>query len=102
MAIGALRGRSRAHRQTLPLQDLDIADPHAADPERERQVQALCRFIAQLPAPAPAPERERARARALLYLDERPQREIAKILGIGESNVSTRIGRLKQRLRDEL
>ncbi len=98
MAIGALRGRSRAHRQTLPLQDLDIADPHAADPERERQVQALCRFIAQLPAPAP----ERARERALLYLDERPQREIAKILGIGESNVSTRIGRLKQRLRDEL
>ncbi|KTF29985.1 RNA polymerase sigma 70, partial [Xanthomonas translucens pv. translucens] len=90
VAIGELRGRTRAHRQTLPLQDLDLADPHAADPERERQVQALYRFIAQLPA------------LALLYLDERPQREIAEILGIGESNVSTRIGRLKQRLRDEL
>lgn len=31
----------------------------------------------------------------LLYLDDRPQREIADILGISESNVSTKIGRLK-------
>ena len=41
------------------------------------------------------------RALLLLYLEERPQREIAEILGIGESNVSTKIGRLKQRIRDE-
>ena len=32
----------------------------------------------------------------------RRRREIAEILGIGESNVSTKIGRLKQRIRDEL
>ena len=42
------------------------------------------------------------RALLLLYLDERPQREIAEILGITESNVSTKIGRLKQRIRHEL
>ena len=42
------------------------------------------------------------RALLLLYLDDRPQREIAEILGITESNVSTKIGRLKQRVRDEL
>jgi RNA polymerase sigma-70 factor (ECF subfamily) len=36
----------------------------------------------------------------LLYLEERSQREIADILGIGESNVSTKIHRLKQRLRE--
>lgn len=42
------------------------------------------------------------RALALLYLDERSQREIAEILGISESNVGTRIHRLKQRLRAEL
>ena len=41
------------------------------------------------------------RALLLLYLEERPQREIADILGITESNVSTKIGRLKQRIRDE-
>ena len=52
------------------------------------------RFIAQQPP--------LERALLLLYLDDRPQREIADILGITESNVSTKIGRLKQRIRDEL
>jgi len=42
------------------------------------------------------------RALLLLYLDERSQREIAEILGISESNVATKIGRLKQRLRDDM
>jgi len=42
------------------------------------------------------------RALLLLYLDERSQREIAEILGISETNVATKIGRLKQRLRDDL
>ena len=90
VAIGELRGRTRAHRQTLPLEDLDLANPE----RRERQVQALYRFIAQLPP--------LERVLALLYLDDRPQREIAEILGIGGNNVSTKIGRLKQRLCDEL
>jgi RNA polymerase sigma-70 factor (ECF subfamily) len=73
---------------------LEIADPAAADPEREQHLRLLRGFIARQPP--------MERALLLLYLDERPQREIAEILGIGESNVSTKIGRLKQRLRDEL
>ena len=39
------------------------------------------------------------RALILLYLDEQPYTEIAAVLGIGESNVGTRLARLKQRLR---
>jgi DNA-directed RNA polymerase specialized sigma24 family protein len=42
------------------------------------------------------------RALLLLYLDERGQREIAEILGLSETNVSAKIGRLKQRIRVEL
>lgn len=42
------------------------------------------------------------RALLVLYLEERPHREIAEILGITETNVSTKIGRLKQRIREEL
>jgi RNA polymerase sigma-70 factor (ECF subfamily) len=42
------------------------------------------------------------RALLLLYLDERPQREIAQVLGISETNVATKIGRLKQRLRQQM
>ena len=42
------------------------------------------------------------RALMLLYLDERSQREIADILGLSETNVATKIGRLKQRIRDDI
>ena len=41
------------------------------------------------------------RALMLLYLDERSQREIAEILGISESNVATRLHRLRQRIREQ-
>jgi len=39
------------------------------------------------------------RALILLYLDEHSYREIADILGISETNVATKINRVKQRLR---
>jgi len=42
------------------------------------------------------------RALMLLYLDELPYAQIAAVLGIGESNVGTRIARLKQRLRRDM
>ena len=71
-----------------------MADDNAPDHERAQHLRLLQAFIARQPP--------LDRALLLLYLDDRPQREIAEILGIGESNVSTKIGRLKQRLRDEL
>jgi len=40
------------------------------------------------------------RALLLLYLEERPNTEIAEILGITATNVTTKISRLKDRLRD--
>jgi RNA polymerase sigma factor (sigma-70 family) len=40
------------------------------------------------------------RALLFLYLEERPYTEIAEILGITPTNVTTKINRLKQRLRD--
>jgi RNA polymerase sigma-70 factor (ECF subfamily) len=39
------------------------------------------------------------RALLLLYLEERPNNEIAEILGITPTNVTTKISRLKERLR---
>lgn len=88
--------RSGATREpALPL-DEQLAEPaHGLEAERERDdgLRALRRAIDGLPA--------LDRALLLLYLDERSQREIAEVLGIGESNVATRIGRLKQRIRDQ-
>jgi RNA polymerase sigma-70 factor, ECF subfamily len=42
------------------------------------------------------------RALMLLYLDDYPYAEIAKILGISETNVATKIGRIKDRLKRDL
>jgi RNA polymerase sigma-70 factor (ECF subfamily) len=41
------------------------------------------------------------RALLLLWLDDRPQREIAEVLGITETNVATKLGRIRQRLRQQ-
>ena len=56
--------------------------------------QTLHRVIAALPP--------LDRALMLLYLEERSHREIADVLGISETNVSTKISRLKHRIRNEL
>ena len=40
------------------------------------------------------------RALLLLYLEERSTREMADVLGISDSNVTTRLSRLRQRLRE--
>lgn len=97
VAISHVREQSvRRRHDAIPLdEDIhDLADATGIDHEREQHIRLLQRFIRRQ---APLD-----RALLLLYLDDRPQREIAEILGISESNVSTKIGRLKQRIRDEL
>ena len=98
VAISHLRGRTLRDRHHVPYDDeLHTAGTHDTAIEDEhdagQQLRLLERVIAALPP--------LDRALMLLYLDERSQREIADVLGISESNVSTRISRLKQRLRDE-
>ena len=97
VAISHVREQSvRQRHDAVPLDDdlHDMADSSATDHENENHLRLLQAFIARQPP--------LDRALLLLYLEERPQREIADILGITESNVSTKIGRLKQRIRDEL
>ena len=42
------------------------------------------------------------RALMILYLDDNSYAEIAEILGISETNVATKIGRIKQRLKRDI
>ncbi len=95
VAISFVRGDSRRGRESVPLDD-DLHDMagEGADHEKEQQIRALHRFIAQLPP--------LDRALMLLYLEDRSGREIAEVLGISESNVTTKLGRLKQRIRSEI
>ncbi len=98
VAISFARGDGLRRRHVVPLDDelhdLPSENGEARAHEHAQHVELLRRFIARQ---APLD-----RALLLLYLEERPQREIAEILGISESNVSTKINRLKQRIRTDL
>jgi RNA polymerase sigma factor (sigma-70 family) len=93
VAISSLRSRTRQARHLAPL---DVADQapelSPVNHERAEQVRQLHRIIAELP--------ELDRALMLLYLDEQSTREIAEVLGLSETNVTTRLSRLRQRIRD--
>jgi RNA polymerase sigma-70 factor (ECF subfamily) len=60
---------------------------------RPEDVQLLYRFIDGLDP--------LNKALILMYLDEQTYREIADVLGITETNVATKINRLKNKLRQE-
>lgn len=96
VAISAVRSASLRNRHAVALDESlhDLADPAPHDLQAEQQIRALHRFIrAQSPLD---------RALLLLYLDERSHRDIAEILGLSETNVATKISRLRQRIRTEL
>ncbi|MGH8085694.1 MAG: RNA polymerase sigma factor [Lysobacter sp.] len=98
VAISQVRSTSLRQRHHAPLDDESLAalpDPAPGDPhEADAGIRALYAVIDRLDP--------LNRALMLLYLDERSHREIAEILGISESNVATKIGRLKQRIREQL
>lgn len=93
VAISQVRSQVRHRRRWRSISDvgLEIPDDRVVDPERDEQIGMLRGFIATLD--------RFNRALLLLYLEECSAREIADVLGISESNVTTRIHRLKQRIR---
>lgn len=96
VAIDFVRGNARRSRHAVPLDEAlhDVAAPADAGHELRDGVQVLMRFVDTC--------KPLDRALLLLYLEERSTREIAEVLGLGESNVTTRISRLKQRIRDHV
>ncbi len=95
VAISQVRNNTQRDRHLVPLDESlhDIAGEHSADHEGNQQLQTLDRIIAGLD--------KLNRALLLLYLEERSNREIGEILGLSETNVSTKLSRLKQRIRND-
>ncbi|HEV2805497.1 MAG TPA: RNA polymerase sigma factor [Chthoniobacterales bacterium] len=96
VAISFLRRNTRPARQTVPLDEieLELPDQSAGPNEIDERVVLLQRLIATL---GPL-----NRALVLLYLDDHSYREIATILGISETNVATKLSRLKEQLRQKI
>lgn len=95
VGISFLRSATRPHRQTVQLEtaEIDVVDettPQGTD-ERVAELQQVIASLEPL-----------NRALLLLYLDDRSYREIGSILGITETNVATKISRLKERVRKEM
>lgn len=96
VAISFRRSSSQREQHTVPLDEAHHDTLGAADiqPEDAVRVDELYRVIDRLDP--------LNRALLLLYLEERSYAEIAEILGITETNVATKIGRLKQRIRNDM
>ena len=101
--VGISFARQAGHRErhSVALDDhaigeggIDAIEDNATLSEPDERVRALHRFIDQLDV--------LNRALMLLYLEDRSYREIADVLGISETNVATKINRLKQRIRADI
>ena len=93
VAIDACRKRRRRSREQLGL-DGDREPADGLDPAVADQLRELRALLERL--------NEVDRALLVLHLEGNSHREIGEVLGFTESNVGTRLGRLKKSLRDSV
>jgi RNA polymerase sigma factor (sigma-70 family) len=94
VAISFQRRESTRRQHLVPEGEemLEVAGAQASEPDEE--VARLYRAIARLD--------DLNKALVLLYLDGHSHAEISEVVGITATNVGTRIGRLKERLKDDV
>ena len=94
IAISFYRKEKKA-TPLLPLNEwhINIEVPQLANDETEKNIQLLQLFISQL--------KELDKALILLSFESKSYKEISEILGISETNVATRISRIKERLKQQ-
>ena len=93
-AISFYRKEKLRKRITSPFYEgiFNIGD-FEENKQKERNSLLLNQFISEL--------KELDKALILLYLEEKSQKEMAEIIGITETNVATKIGRLKTILKNK-
>lgn len=98
VALNVAISHARQFAREKPLEPLDAVhlelpgDTDVSQPDE--RLAALYAFIGQLDP--------LNRALILLYLEDRSHAEIAQVLGISESNVATKINRIKHKLRGQM
>jgi RNA polymerase sigma-70 factor (ECF subfamily) len=84
------KNTTRANKYTELTEQL-IETPVEDKSENERQLYLLDQFISEL--------KEIDKALMILYLEDKSHIEIAEILGMSVSNVGTKVGRIKEKLK---
>lgn len=94
VAISTCRREQRRTSAVVSMEEL-VLEPAAplAPTDLDHQVAELYRVIGQFD--------ELNRALMLLYLDDTSYRDMARILGISETNVATKINRLKLKIKEQ-
>lgn len=93
-AISFYRKENRRKEIANPITDsiLNFAEISSTN-DTENNINLLQQFISEL--------KELDKALMLLYLEEKNHKEIAEIIGISETNVATKIGRIKTSLKQK-
>lgn len=82
-----VKTRSKGQLELVP--DFEVS----TDAEKPEEIDQLYKFINQLD--------QMNKALIILYLDELSYAEMAEVLGITETNVATKLNRIKQRLKEQ-
>ena len=91
VAISFYRKSSTRSKKYTELTEQLIETPVEDKSENERQLYLLEQFISEL--------KEIDKALMILYLEDKSHTEIAEILGMSISNVGTKVGRIKEKLK---
>lgn len=96
VAISHYRRQKREGAETVSIDEgiIDVIDDKSSSDELAGRIPLLYRFIDGLD--------EVNRALIILYLEENSYKTIAEILGITETNVATKLGRIKKKLQQDL
>ena len=93
-AISFYRKESKVSKNKIPIDKSIISlSNNENDIELNQNITLLYQFIDKL--------NELDKALILLYLDDNKHKEIAEILGISETNVGTKISRIKKELKEQ-
>lgn len=92
-AISFYRRESKVKKKVTTLNDEIIHLPDNYENSQQENISMLYSFIDEM--------NELDRALILLYLDDYKYQEIADILGITETNVATKISRIKKKLKEK-
>ncbi|WP_212004928.1 RNA polymerase sigma factor [Chitinophaga sp. HK235] len=95
VAITYYRNRIK-NKGTIPFEEryLEIEDTRPDTMETEAATNKLQKHIALLP--------DLERALVILYFEKKSYREIAEIMGLTETNVATKISRIKEKLKKNI